>query len=97
MIICVIDSYAKNTFDSLEIHVFNVQQGDSQLVVFPSGYSMLIDAGETSSKSTNYKAIAKRVEEILGDTHVDVALLTHLHADHYGSTYSNGFYGIFES
>ena len=57
MIICVIDSYAKNIFDSLEIHVFNVQQGDSQLVVFPSGYSMLIDAGETSSKSTNYNEL----------------------------------------
>ncbi|KAL7715877.1 Competence protein ComEC [Entamoeba marina] len=76
--------------DGIEIHVFDVGQADSQLIVFPSGYSILVDAGETTSSSTNYKKIAQRVQEILGTTVVDVALITHLHADHMGYTNKNG-------
>ena len=81
---------------SLEIHYFEVGQGDSQLIIFPSGYSILIDAGETSSSSKNCKLIAERIKALTGG-HVDVAVLTHLHTDHYGFTFSNGFWYLLES
>jgi len=35
-----------------EIHVLNVGQGDSQLIVFPSGYSILVDVRESHYLST---------------------------------------------
>lgn len=51
-----------STRTSLEIHVFDVGQADSQLIVFPSGFSMLIDVGEpvrlraSKIQFLNYKA-----------------------------------------
>ena len=32
---------------AFEIHVLNVGQGDSQLIVFPSGFTILIDVFES--------------------------------------------------
>lgn len=81
----------------LEIHFFDVGQGDAQLIVFPSGYSILIDAGETSSSSRNCKTVAERVKSILGGTHVDVGVMSHLHTDHYGYPFTNGLWYVLES
>ena len=50
----------------LDIYVFNVGQADSQLIVFPSGDSILVDAGETSTGSMNCKAIADGSSRSLG-------------------------------
>lgn len=74
---------------SLKIYIFNVGQADSQLIVFPSGYSILIDAGDKPKSSDNAKYIAKRIRKILGKATVDVVVLTHLHIDHHGG-YNNG-------
>jgi len=85
---------AKN---GLDIHVFDVGQADSQLIVFPSGYSILIDAGETSTGSKRCKDIAEKIISILGKSYVDVAVLTHLHADHLGYPYKSGFWYLLET
>ena len=76
----------------LDIYVFNVGQADPQLIVFPSGYSILVDAGETSTRLMNCKAIAERVNSIIGKPYVDVGVVTHLHLDHVGYAGKNGFF-----
>ncbi|EMD44949.1 competence protein comEC, putative [Entamoeba histolytica KU27] len=80
----------------LDIHLFDVGQADAQLIVFPSGYSILVDAGEKKTGSMNCKMIAERIKAILGKSHVDVAVLTHLHLDHVGMPYKNGFWYLME-
>ena len=87
-------SFAHN----LKIYVFDVEQCDSQLIVFPSGYSILIDAGEPvySETATNGPYIAKRIEEILGKKEVDVLVLTHYHIDHHGGYEIGGIWYLVE-
>ena len=61
-----ITAFAHNK-KALEIHFFEVGNADSQLVVFPSGYSILIDCGDYDwENASNTKHVAKRIEEILG-------------------------------
>ena len=78
----------------LDIYVFNVGQADSQLIVFPSGYSIIVDAGETSTGSMNCIAIAERIISIIWKPYVDVGVVTHLHIDHVGYAGKNDFYRL---
>ncbi|EMD42983.1 competence protein ComEC, putative [Entamoeba histolytica HM-3:IMSS] len=82
----------------LEIHVFDVGQADSQLILFPSGYSVLIDLGENLKdyEPTNVKYVASKLEKLLPSKHLDVVVLTHLHVDHYGYYGHNGLWYLFE-
>ena len=83
--------------EELKIYFFETGQAESQLIVFPSGYSILIDLGENSkTKTTNAKYVAKRVEQILGKKHIDVFVLTHYHWDHYGVVEKNGVWYFVE-
>ena len=79
--------------NDLKIYILNIGQADSQLIVFPSGYSILIDVGERGLGPTvagnNGANISIRLEQILGKKHIDVFVLTHLHPDHAGN-YANG-------
>ncbi|ELP92810.1 hypothetical protein EIN_372320 [Entamoeba invadens IP1] len=83
--------------DSLEIHVFAIGQADSQLIVYPSGYSILVDAGETTSASMNCKKIADWIKSILNSTKVDVGVISHLHQDHVGVPFKSGFWYLLET
>ena len=70
------------------------------IIVFPSGYSILIDAGEpkgaTGTAGKNGKYIAKRLEEILGKKKIDVFVLTHYHWDHHGGYKVGGIWYLIE-
>jgi len=69
------------TTDKLKIYYFDVGQGDSQLIVYPSGYKVLIDMGPSP------KRVHSRLQELLGkDYYIDVLVITHYHTDHYGSS-----------
>ena len=46
----------------LKIYIFEIGQADSQLIVFPSGYSILIDLGDRTSDAKHTKRIASRIE-----------------------------------
>ena len=89
-----------NAADGLKIYVFDVGQADSQLIVFPSGYSILIDTGEPSGgkgiAGENSVYIGKRIEEILGKKKVDVFVLTHYHVDHAGEVNYGGIWYLME-
>ena len=84
--------------DNLKIYILNVGQADSQLLVYPSGYTILIDAGENEgdSSATNAKYISKRIQEITGGKTIDVLVLTHIHIDHHGGYNKGGIWYLIE-
>ncbi len=77
---------------TLEVTAIDVSQGDSLLVVFPDGETMLVDAGGFPGM-TNMK---RKPQIDIGEdvispylwtrriTHLDYAVLTHGHSDHMG-------------
>ena len=62
----------------LHLHFLDVGQGDSTLIVTPSGRQVLIDGGPDGD------VVSQRLAEALpgGDRSLDVVLLTHLDSDH---------------
>ena len=90
-------SFALHSKDQMEIHMFYINQADSQLIVFPSGYNILIDVGDYSgSEAKHTKHVAKQIEEILGHKTIDVFVCTHYHVDHFGSVGNNGIWYLLE-
>jgi len=61
----------------LKVSFIDVGQGDSELIVFPDGKTMLIDAGSAGTGVTQY--IKSR-----GISRLDFVLVTHNHEDHIG-------------
>lgn len=83
---------------TFEIRIFDVEQGDSQLVIFPSGYSILIDVREASWNTGQGAAlIAAKIRAITGGSHVNVGVLSHHHLDHIGYAGYGGFWGLLEN
>lgn len=89
---------------------FDVEQGDSQLVVGPTGRTLLIDLGETAfnstGTSTNATRVAAQIRSICGiasgPVHLDYVMASHHHLDHIGyagnpndtTAYGNGLYQL---
>eukprot|EP00911_Craspedida_sp_UC1_P000265 UC1_evm3s202 len=85
------------TKGQFEVHVFQVGQGHSQLIVFPSGYSILVDVFEPSWNTCNgARGVAAKIERILGHTHVNVGTGSHWHLDHIGYATKGGFWCLIE-
>ena len=89
-----------NASNSLKIYIFSIGHADSQLILFPSGYSILIDAGEsgkgTDESGSNGKYLAKRIKALTGKTRIDVFVLTHYHGDHHGYQHQGGIWYLIE-
>ncbi|HEY7404629.1 MAG TPA: DNA internalization-related competence protein ComEC/Rec2 [Candidatus Angelobacter sp.] len=72
----------------LEVTAIDVGQGDSLLIVSPEGKTMLIDAGGSISRVHSEFDFGEDVVAPYlwsrGLEHLDVAVLTHAHADHIG-------------
>jgi beta-lactamase superfamily II metal-dependent hydrolase len=76
----------------LNVYWFDVDQGDSQLIVGPTGKTMLIDLGENSwnstGASTNATDVAAQIRAICGTgsspVHLDYVMASHQHLDHIG-------------
>lgn len=103
---------AGGTWTQGEVNVYwlDVEQGDSQLIVGPTGKTLLIDLGETSFNTTgaNTKAtaVAAKIRNICGTGASPVALdyvtISHHHLDHIGypgnpmdtTNYGNGIYQL---
>lgn len=64
----------------LTVYLIDVGQGDSILLISPSGKTMLIDAGDGGA----FDAISSQLTK-LNITSLDVVVVTHPHADHIGS------------
>ena len=65
---------------TLEIHVINVGQGDSFLIVSPSGKKVLIDAGNTG-RGAGFVLPYLQSQNI---SSIDYIVATHFHSDHIG-------------
>ncbi len=94
----------------LNIYWFDVEQGDAQLVVGPTGKTMLIDLGENAwnkTTNTNAEKVAAAIQAICGvsgPVHLDYVMASHYHMDHIGyagnphdsSNYGNGLYQLLD-
>ena len=71
----------------LHVQFLDVGQGDSTLIVTPSGRQMLIDGGPDGD------VVSQRLVEVLpgGDRSLDIVLMTHLDSDH-----SHGLLGVLD-
>jgi competence protein ComEC len=63
----------------LEIHILFVKHGDTQLIISPTGETMLIDVNTGYAEKT-----ASFLRDVLGKAEVDYLLVTHYHEDHIG-------------
>ncbi len=61
-----------------------IKLGDSCLIVFPDGTTMLVDAGMADYAATLVKNL-----ELLGVEKLDYVVLSHMHNDHYGALWSS--------
>ncbi|MBU2406484.1 MAG: MBL fold metallo-hydrolase, partial [Nanoarchaeota archaeon] len=64
---------------TLQIHYIDVGQGDSEFIITPDGYTLLIDAGEDNKGSSVVSYI-----QGLGYNKIDYVIASHMHADHLG-------------
>lgn len=65
--------------DELQVHVLDVGQGDSILIIAPGGKTVLVDAGVPGSGKVVLDAMKR-----YGVDHIDLMVATHAHADHIG-------------
>ncbi|MDK8181374.1 ComEC/Rec2 family competence protein [Paenibacillus sp. UMB4589-SE434] len=72
-------STGKESDEKLEVHFIDVGQGDSTLVVTPSGETILIDAGQNNKG----ELVVDYLKE-LGIDRLDAVVATHPDADHIG-------------
>ncbi|MGH3333235.1 MAG: hypothetical protein ACRDPJ_18200 [Nocardioidaceae bacterium] len=77
----------------LNVYWFDVEQGDAQLVVGPTGKTLLIDLGEdvynSKGANTNASMVAAQIRNICGvaagsPMHLDYVMASHQHLDHIG-------------
>ena len=92
----------------LDVYWFDVEQGDGQLIVGPTGRTLLIDLGETvwnRTSGTNAQRVAGAIQAICGvsgPVHLDYVMGSHHHLDHIGyagnpndtTAYGNGIYEL---
>lgn len=65
--------------DELQVHVLDVGQGDSILIIAPGGKVVLVDAGVPGSSKVVRDAMQR-----YGVSQIDLLVATHAHADHIG-------------
>ena len=82
---------------TLEIHVLNVGQGESQLIIGPTGKTLLIGISE-DSWNTNAGAtwVASEIRRITGSSHLDYVMASHWHLDHMGYAGYGGIWSLLE-
>ncbi|MCS7209661.1 MAG: MBL fold metallo-hydrolase [Fimbriimonadales bacterium] len=64
---------------TLQVAFLDVGQGDSALITFPNGKTMLIDGGETEQG----RRLVRKLRQ-LGVRHIDWLVASHPHSDHIG-------------
>lgn len=84
---------------NLEIHHLNVGQGDSTLIISPTGKSLLFDAGEDNwNSSINAETvIGPYIQSVLGCKQLDYVVISHFHADHIGYVGFGGLWNLVEA
>ncbi|KAF0108784.1 MAG: hypothetical protein FD146_670 [Anaerolineaceae bacterium] len=82
---------------ALEIHHINIGQGDSTLIVGPTGVSLLFDAGESYwNSSADAQVVGPYIESVLGCKELDYVVISHFHVDHIGYVGYGGLWNLVE-
>jgi beta-lactamase superfamily II metal-dependent hydrolase len=82
---------------NLEIYVLNVGQGESQLIIGPTGRSLLIGVYEPGwNTDQGAQFVAAEIERITGGTHVNYIMPSHWHLDHMGYAGHGGIWSLLE-
>ena len=93
-------AFAQWTPGNFEIYIFDIEQRDSQLIVSPTGKTLLIDAGEASSNTgMGATFLVSKLREVMGPgfNHIDYVVPSHLHLDHIGYAGYGGIWGLVET
>lgn len=86
------------TSGNLEIHHINIGQGDSTLIVGPTGKSLLFDVGEENwNSSAKAQVIGPYIEGVLGCKSLDYVVISHFHFDHVGYVGYGGLWSLVET
>ena len=89
--LCVFHSLSQAPGDTspLRISMFDVGHGDAALIQTPEGGTMLVDSGGSGRSTARNSHLADRIVvpsmARLGASRIDVAVVTHPHADHMGA------------
>lgn len=88
-IFCWFSVASSRPVSAASVYFLDVGQGDSELMVFPNGVTMMTDAGPTD-------AVLGSLEKALpGKRYIDLALITHPQMDHFnGYNFILDHYGI---
>lgn len=82
---------------NLEIHVLNVGQGQSQLIIGPTGKTLLFDCAELNWNSNATATwVASEVRRITGGSHLNYVVASHWHLDHLGYAGYGGVWSLLE-
>lgn len=69
----------------LDLYFIDVEGGAATLVVTPAGESMLVDSGSYDATGRDLNRILDVIQKVAKLDHVDHALVTHWHSDHFGN------------
>lgn len=69
----------------LDIYFIDVEGGAATLIVTPDGETILIDSGYPDNGGRDRDRILHVVRDVAGRDHIDHAVVTHWHLDHYGN------------
>lgn len=78
-------AFAGETDKRLDIYFIDVEGGAATLIVTPQGESMLIDSGYPDFGGRDKNRILDVVRNVAGLEHIDHAVVSHWHRDHYGN------------
>ncbi|QDT34394.1 ComEC/Rec2 family competence protein [Thalassoglobus polymorphus] len=70
---------------TLDIYFIDVEGGAATLIVTPAGESILIDSGYPDYNGRDRDRILETLKDQAGLDHLDHAVVTHWHLDHYGN------------
>src|SRR5688500_10930609 len=68
-----------------DLYFIDVEGGASTLLVSPTGESILIDSGYPGNKNRDLDRILHVVKNVARLEHLDHAVVSHWHLDHYGN------------
>lgn len=69
----------------LDLYFIDVEGGAATLIVTPGDESILIDSGYPDNGGRDLNRILHVLRDVAGRKHLDHALVTHWHLDHYGN------------
>ena len=82
--LCTVATLGQTRTKTLDIYVIDVEGGNAQLYVTPSGESVLIDAGNGGAAAARDADRIMAAVKAAGLTRIDRVITTHYHGDHIG-------------